>query len=224
MSVTFRPTDISKLSGKLVSLKVALISLLVVHFFGALGLAYEPLRDYFQMATPLNLLITALLLFSFHQAWNISFYIFATICFAIGYFVEVAGIHTGEIFGEYHYGPTLGFKIWDVPLIIGLNWLILVYCTGIIAHQFFQNIFLKSLAGSMLMVILDFFIEPVAVSLDFWVWEGGEIPLQNFIGWFITSYILQIFFHLSKFEKHNYLARYVIYVQLGFFIFIQSLI
>ncbi len=111
MSVTFRPTDISKLSGKLVSLKVALISLLVVHFFGALGLAYEPLRDYFQMATPLNLLITALLLFSFHQAWNISFYIFATVCFAIGYFVEVAGIHTGEIFGEYHYGPTLGLNL-----------------------------------------------------------------------------------------------------------------
>jgi len=224
MPATFRTTDTSNPHGKLISFKLALISILVVHFFGALGLAYEPLRPYFQMATPLNLLITAVLLFSFHRQWNTSFYKFAFICFSVGFLVEVAGIHTGEIFGEYYYGPTLGFKVWEVPLIIGLNWLILVYCTGIVAQQFSKNLMVKSLAGSTMMVLLDFFIEPVAVSLDFWVWEGGHIPLQNYVGWFITAYFLQIFFHLSKFEKHNFLAKYVIYVQLGFFIFIQSLI
>lgn len=223
MSVTFRKQVFSIRTGSLISFNVAIISLIVIHFFGALGLSYEPVQSYFLLATPLNLLITAVLLFAFHPQWNLAFGIFATVCFAVGYLVEVAGVQSGIIFGEYSYGPTLGLKVWDVPLIIGLNWLILVYSTGILAHRLTENMLLKSLIGSTLMVLLDFFIEPVAVALDFWEWASGDIPLQNYLGWFITALVLQFFFHLSRFEKHNRLAKYVIYVQLAFFIFLQSL-
>lgn len=223
MSVIFRKKNQSLDSGSLISSKAAVITLIVIHFFGALGLSYEPLQSYFLLATPLNLLITAFLLFVFHPQWNLSFVLFGVLCFTIGYLVEVAGVKSGIIFGEYSYGPTLGLKLWDVPLIIGLNWLILVYSTGILAHSITKNTQLKSLIGSGLMVLMDFFIEPVAVSLDFWEWELEHIPLQNYLGWFFTAFVLQIFFHLSRFEKHNPLARYVIYVQLAFFIFLQIL-
>lgn len=224
MSVIFRKSETTTRYGKLVSFKVALSSILVIHFFGALGLIYPPTRPYFEAATPLNLLITALLLFSFHYDWNRYFLAFAIVTFTTGFLIEVAGVQTGLIFGDYRYGPTLGFKIWDVPLIIGLNWLILIYCTGMLAQQFSHRWWLKSILGSAMMICLDFFIEPVAVSLDFWHWAGGEIPIHNFIGWFITALFLQVLFHLFDFKKNNFLAKYVFYVQLVFFIFLHIII
>ena len=56
----------------------------------------------------------------------------------------------------------------------------------------------------MLMVGLDFLIEPVAISLDFWSWEYDIIPLQNYIGWFVIAFILQLIFLnvLDKAEKN----------------------
>lgn len=224
MPTLFHNDRITTANGSLISLRIATISIIVIHFFGALGLSYPPLRPYFQLATPLNLLITGVLLFYFHRQWNLQFYIFAAGCFSLGFLVEVAGVKTGVIFGEYSYGPTLGFKIWEVPVLIGLNWLILIYCTGMWAYQLVKNVLLRSLLGSVMMVVLDFFIEPVAVSLDFWTWEGGEIPTHNFVGWLITAFLLQFFFHLSNFKKQNALAKKVLYVEAFFFIFLQTLI
>lgn len=223
MSTLFHKENVNMANGGIISSKVAIISIIVIHFFGALGLSYPPLRPYFQLATPLNLLITGLILFSFHRHWNVPFYIFATVCFSLGFLVEVIGVKTGVIFGEYSYGPTLGFKIWEVPVLIGLNWLILIYCTGIVASKLVNNVFASSFLGSLMMVALDFFIEPVAVSLDFWKWHGGEIPTHNFLGWFVTAFLLQILFHLSNFKKQNALAKQVLYVQALFFIFLQIL-
>ena len=40
--------------------------------------------------------------------------------------LEIIGVKTGLIFGEYIYGNTLGFKVAEVPLIIGFNWLFVI--------------------------------------------------------------------------------------------------
>ena len=50
------------------------------------------------------------------------------------------------------------------------------------------------------MVGLDFFIEPIAISLDFWSWKYDTIPLQNYLGWFLIAFLLQLIF-LSVFNK-----------------------
>jgi putative membrane protein len=78
--------------------------------------------------------------------------------------------------------------------------------------------------GSLLMVGLDILIEPVAIALDFWEWSEGSIPLKNYLGWFVISSILQILFHLLRFDKNNILAKYVIFVQAIFFIILQIII
>ncbi len=222
MPTLFDKDNVTMGKGGCISSRAATISIIIIHFFGAIGLSYPPLRPYFQLATPLNLLITSVILFSFHRQWNLQFYIFAVGCFILGFLVEVAGVKTGVIFGEYSYGSTLGFKIWDVPILIGLNWLILIYCTGVWAHHLVNNVLLRSSLGSLMMVVLDFFIEPVAISLDFWAWDGGEIPTHNFLGWLITAFLLQTFFHLSNFQKQNALSKKVIYVQAFFFILLQA--
>ena len=46
------------------------------------------------------------------------------------------------------------------------------------------------------MILLDLLIEPIAPVLDFWVFDGGEAPLQNYIGWTAVALFLQIIFSL----------------------------
>jgi uncharacterized membrane protein len=207
--------------GKAAHQKIALVTILIVYFFGMLGLLYMPTRSYFEAATPFSLILTSVLLFSFHQDWNYAFLSFVFITFTSGFLVEVAGVHTGAIFGSYTYGNTLGIKLWEVPLTIGLNWLLLIYASGCVARNLTNNIFKNSLLGSIIMVLLDIFIEPVAIELDFWQWQEGKIPFQNFVGWFVTAFLLQLLFHSLKFDKKNELAKPILFVQIIFFIVLQ---
>jgi putative membrane protein len=132
--------------------------------------------------------------------------------------VEVAGVHSGAIFGEYTYGAALGFKLWEVPLLIGLNWLVLVYCSGVITHHLRMPVFVKIVTGALLMVLLDFLIEPIAIKHDWWTWQTSEVPLQNYAGWFISAVVLLTFFHKMRFNKNNRIAPVVYVVQLLFFL------
>lgn len=201
--------------------KIALLIIAVVHFFGILGLSYAPVRPYFEAATPFSLIVTSALLFAFHHEWNLAFGFFIIFTYTLGFLVEVAGVHTASIFGSYAYGATLGLKLWEVPLMIGLNWLMLTYACGSVSEKISDHPFLNSVAGSVMMVLLDILIEPVAIKLDFWQWQGGKIPLQNFVGWFVTALILQLVFHYLRFDKKNILAKYVLSVQAIFFIILQ---
>jgi putative membrane protein len=45
------------------------------------------------------------------------------------------GVHTGILFGNYKYGNALGLKLNDVPILIGINWFIVVYACGMSALQ-----------------------------------------------------------------------------------------
>ena len=47
------------------------------------------------------------------------------------------------------------------------------------------------------MLIFDIIMEPVAIKSQFWVWEGGDIPIYNYVCWFIIGFILQ-FIYFSK--------------------------
>ena len=48
------------------------------------------------------------------------------------------------------------------------------------------------------MVLLDIMIEPVAIELDFWQWEGGNIPLQNYLMWFIVALFMNWIISFNK--------------------------
>lgn len=198
--------------------KGLLLLLTTAYLAGIVGLQLSFTSSLFQALTPFNLLLSAAILFYFHKDWNRSFLLFSLLCFLAGYFVEVAGVATGAIFGEYSYGPTLGFQLWNVPLIIGLNWLMLIYSTGIIAAPLKMPLAFKAAIASSLMIVLDFFIEPVAITFKFWEWEQGFIPVQNYIAWFITSYLLHLMFYLLPFEKKNPAAKILYLLQLIFFI------
>ena len=187
--------------------------IVIFHLVGFIGFLINP--GYFRALTPFNLLLSALLLLITSAQTKWKFYAVMAGVVLAGYFVEVAGVKTGLIFGHYHYGSALGIKWLSVPLLIGLNWVLLIYATS----QFFSfsNKYVNAFLAAALMMGLDFFIEQSASKFDFWYWKNARIPLQNYIAWFIISFIIHIFSNTELSKKPNITAKAFFVVQVVFF-------
>ncbi|MEH0153795.1 carotenoid biosynthesis protein [Limibacter armeniacum] len=211
----------------------ALSLLIALHFFGFLGMISPFMQDTlnaltpfdsFTELTPLNLLLTSTILLLFHQEWNRNAISFLAISFLIGYWVEVAGVQTGLLFGEYTYGEMLGWKAFGVPFTIGLNWMMLTYSIAASVQQIISKLQLnylpltKALIAALLMMLTDVLIEPVAIHLDFWHWLSPDIPLQNYLMWFIVAFGLSYLYYKLPFQKENPIAIFVFLSQVFFFI------
>ena len=133
----------------------------------------------------------------------------------LGFFVEVIGVKTGFIFGSYHYGAAMGIKVLAVPLLIGINWSILLYSTSQFCR--FKSEILNAIFGAFLMTILDYFIEQSASKFDFWHWKNNHIPLQNYIAWFLISFILNLIFQKTIAQPENKTAKAFYLTELVFF-------
>ena len=198
-------------------LRVAQGLVLLFHITGFVGLAFSQDKAFYLTYTPLTLLLTAGLLGAFQPERNWAFWLFVMQVFLIGFTAEFLGVHTGAIFGSYAYGATLGPKYVEVPWLIGLNWVVITYCAGVLASYLPMPLVLRVLVGAALMVGFDLCLEPVASRYDFWHWMGNVIPLRNFRDWFLLSVVLQFIFVRSSFTKRNPLVPLVYLVQLLFF-------
>lgn len=182
----------------------------VFYLVGIIGMSIPTIRPFFQVLTPFHLLLSLGILLLFHTDWNRSFMVFSIVAFVIGFGSEVMGVHTGFPFGNYEYGAVLGIKIFEVPLMIGINWLLLVYLTGNLFEIGIKNDFLAAGLGAGLMVAIDFLIEPVAIGLEFWEWEGGIIPMSNYIGWFGVAFLIHLIYRKSQFLKRNPISTFLL--------------
>jgi putative membrane protein len=191
--------------------------LILAYMSGMIGLQIPALATYFRQLTPITLLLSLVVLLVYHTDWRPVFFYYLILAIVLGYFIELIGVKTGVIFGEYAYGQGLGTKIWGVPLVIGFNWLMLSYCCGSVCAQFPLSIIQKILLAASLMVLLDLFIEPVAIQLDFWTWFGRPIPLQNYFAWWLISVVLFVAWFCFPFNKANRLAKWLLVAQFGFF-------
>jgi putative membrane protein len=201
-------------------LKISMFLIGFVYLVGFVGLV-SPIRNMFLPLSAINLIITAMVLASFHPKFNISFYLFTIFALLLGFLIEVAGVATGEIFGVYQYGESLGFKAWNVPIIIGVNWWMLSYASCQIAAKYFNNYWTKTAVASGLMILLDLFLEQVAIRNDFWSWQNDIIPLQNYIVWFFIAFIINmVYFRLIK-NYVNPFGNFVYLLQLIFFILLN---
>ena len=173
--------------------------------------------------TPVTLLFSFGLLLLFNDDFDPSFWISVVFIFLAGFFVEVAGVSTGLIFGGYEYGSTLGLKVFHTPLMIGINWVMLTYCIWTLLGGLEMNGFLKTLLGSMMMVIYDFNLEPMAIKYDMWSWDGGDVPVQNYIAWFAISFVFFGLLSIFRVRFRNRLALAIIGVQFVFFLILNLL-
>jgi putative membrane protein len=205
------------LSGKA---RLVVVILVILHQVGVVGLHLPETRGWFQPLIPYNLLFSVAVLLLFHRYWTLRFAIFCFVIFWAGYLVELLGVSTGVIFGPYHYGGALGIKVGEVPPMIGINWLMLVYTTGLLARELSGNIWMRATLAAAAMVLLDLVIEPMAIRYDFWTWETdqGQIPLQNFAAWFGISWVMSYAFQVQPDRKQNPIAIPLYLIQLFFFL------
>ena len=138
---------------------------------------------------------------------------FVIISFFIGVFIEIIGTKTGLIFGgkyEFNLKLSPGPSISGIPLIIPLSWsgltyMILNYFELVLGGSFYflsnQNITLLFLP-SILMVLLDLILDPIAVDEKRWSWKKSGVyygvPLLNFVGWLFTTFLILFIFQLLQ--------------------------
>lgn len=190
--------------------------LLLFYSVGIIGLI-SSYSNTFRLLTPFNLLLSAFILIAFHNKYDWKFWGLLLVCFTTGFGVEWLGIHTALIFGHYSYGETLGFKYEDVPIIIGLNWYLLAYISTDLSARTKFPLFVKVILGALFMTAIDYLIEPIAIRFGFWFWHSGQIPLSNYVGWFLVSLPLQWFAH-RFYSGNNPVALWLLLAMTFFFL------
>jgi len=211
-------------------------------FFHAIGLVGMLFTDnnFFVHSTPFNLLLSFFLLIWTHPEKNKSFYFFIGIVFIVGFLSEVVGVNTGLLFGDYHYSKILGIQLFQVPILIAVNWFIIIYCSGIGTHVLLNKMIhrvakdynepslkLKAMSvifdGASLAVLFDWLMEPVAIKLGFWTWGGdGSVPFYNYFCWLLISILLLTVFNFFNFRKENKFAVNLLLTQALFFLILRT--
>jgi bisanhydrobacterioruberin hydratase len=219
--------------------KKATVVAVVFHLIGLLGILFYD-RTLIASLTPFNLLLSAALLIYTQKEKTKAFFLFATVCYMVGFAVEYVGVNFQWLFGSYNYLPAMGIQLKGVPLVIGVNWFIVMYCCGVSIQMLLNFLWNKLknedqpkrnnvgfiaviLDAGLLATFFDWLMEPVAVKLGYWQWLGdGSIPLFNYISWFGVSLVLMLLFRLLSFHKQNQFAVNLLLIQFMFFLILRT--
>lgn len=187
------------------------------NIFGSILLFFDPLRQSVLNLTPIHLFVMFALFLWANSYFSIKLIKAIIVIYLIGVLAEVVGVRYNIIFGNYYYGNSLGPQVLEVPLIIGFNWLTLSFATYGVSSYLFKNKTIITIFASILMVLTDYIIEPMAGALDFWHWAGGKIPIQNYVGWFFVSLIIHSILVKKNFKFNIKLCMALLLSQILFF-------
>lgn len=188
------------------------------HISGMVGIALGHF-DWFIEKTSLNLLLCLMLFFIFYPMTTMKQISIFLLFFLGGFFAEWLGVNYGMLFGNYSYGANLGFKVDGVPLLIGTYWSLLTFVTASIMDFTKWDNGLKVSLGATLMVVLDFFMEKNAPTFDFWSFDGNDVPVQNYVTWYLIALLFHAIFRAAKLGGNRTFALHVYSAQLLFFAF-----
>jgi putative membrane protein len=202
---------------------IAIFIIILFHTVGLIGFLVPGFTPLFLKIVPWHLLLMLIVILLCHQDINYSFLFFAICLFISGYGIEWIGVHTHQLFGNYYYGETLGIKLSDVPVTIGINWLLLTYTAGVLMQRsHLKSMPLRVVTGALLLVLLDILIEPVASHLDYWHWVNDIVPLKNYGCWFLVSCFMLLIFELFSFKKQSIVGPVYLFTQFVFFAVLYS--
>lgn len=184
---------------------------------GMVGFCIPATQPIFMTLVPWHLLLMGIMLLISHDSFDKRLLLFFALIYIATFAAEWIGVHTQWMFGNYSYGHTMGHKLWDIPVIMGVTWFLLVYSAGV-AMQWsgIRNILLRVSIGSMVLVLLDMLIEPIALRFDYWHWAGG-VPFKNYWGWFTVSVVMLLAFEAFRFKKQSVVAPVLLVMQFVFF-------
>jgi putative membrane protein len=188
----------------------AYLIIAIVYTVGFVGFLIPNIRQDWANLTAFSLIVSIVVLVFHHQPKSKSFYFSLILVGILGYIIEVIGVKTGILFGVYTYGNKLGPKLLEVPLILGINWALLLYLTHYFAKQLVSKTFQIAILGAFLMVGIDFLIEPFAIYFGLWTWEKVHVPIQNYFMWWIASFLLHLLFGIYNIQLKNKISNFIL--------------
>ena len=194
---------------------------IVFYVVGLIGMLLPSTFSLFQKLIPFALIVSFVALALFHKSttnWKFIFCLLSIYIFS--FIIEAIGVETGKVFGFYEYGKSLGLKLFQTPLIIGINWLFLVYTSSAIVERLKISTFGKIVLASLLMLLFDIILEQVAPKIEMWHWKDDIIPLQNYVAWFTLAVIFHSLLKVFRIKIENKLALLVLGCQFLFFFFL----
>lgn len=203
------------------------IVLLVLYAVGTLGHSFSLTFPYMIILTPYTLVLAGLLVLIsvFMESFELKLLLWCTGVFILTFVLEAIGVASGLIFGHYQYGNVLGFKIFDVPLVIGFNWMFVLLGAISFSQRLLGNTFKAALLASLISIIFDYLMEPVAISLGYWHWIGQLVPVQNYAAWGIFVFLASLsFFKLNLQKIHVALAEKYFFIQMIFFFLLNVIL
>ena len=192
---------------------------IVFYAIGITGLLIPFSFPFFLKLIPFALILSFIAIAVFHSSrfYNKSIFIFLGI-YIIGFLVEVIGVNTKIVFGSYRYGHSLGVQLFNTPIIIGINWLFLVYTSSSVLEKIKINALSKIVLASFIMLIYDIVLEQVAPKMDLWYWNRSTVPIQNYVVWFIIALFFSSLIKVFAINTQNKLATIVLICQFMFFL------
>lgn len=192
--------------------------IITFNMVGMIGFIIPATQHIFMALVPWHLLLMGIFMATSHEQVGGKFLLFLIIVCAFTFFAEWVGVHTRLIFGNYYYGQTMGSKLWDIPVIMGITWFLLIYGAGVTMQWLgIRNMLLRVVIGSVILVLLDMLIEPIAMRFDYWHWAGGIVPLKNYWGWLLVSVIMLFTFEAFRFKRQSVVAPVLLLMQFVFF-------
>ena len=207
---------------KLIKNKDALLQviLVVIYFVGIIGFSQAKFRDTLLPASGVVLYLSTLAI-ALASKNKTKFIVFMSIAFLIGFGAEVIGVNTACLFGNYVYGVNLGPKLLNVSIVIGLLWGVLALGAASIVDQISLFGRWKVFFGAAIMLGVDLIMEPVAIANQFWSWEGGDVPLYNYVCWFLIAILLQLILRKFKLNEKNKVYNTLLILMVVFFGFLN---
>jgi len=119
----------------------------------------------------ISILFCGFIALLFHRPWQLNFLIKSFLIIVTGFMIEVAGVKSGLIFGEYQYGEILGAKIFGIPVVIGYSWLIITYIASCLLCFCRWPILINAVLVATAVTIFDMALEPFAIENKMWIWQ-----------------------------------------------------
>lgn len=160
-----------------------------------LGLRQFLLPPWISWADAFFMLLAAanvLLAMARRDGWRDSLSAFAIIVIGAGV-VETIGTTTGRPFGPYEYTPFFGPRIGVLPLAIPLAWYAVLGSGHYLIFHWFKPASrrLTAVTVAAWATAFDFVLEPFAAYVkSYWIWQTPTIPMQNYVAWFVLSFLL----------------------------------
>jgi putative membrane protein len=195
-----------------------LVIIAVFYLFGIFFHLLPATSAYMELLTPYVLLVVgAVVLYTALREGDRGLAVWAAGMYALTFFLEALGVATGAVFGSYHYGEVLGAHVFGVPPVIGFNWVLVLLGCVRASEKLTSSAVAAALFTGATAVMFDLVLEPVAISLGYWTWEGGSIPLQNYVAWFIIAAVGGWVYRRTGLSTRSVVPSWYVVIQLAFF-------